>query len=164
MEKLIKTLKHNYEKAPFFKTTLQLIERLLRSEEKNLAFYLANSIKGICEYLMIDKEILLSSQLKKDISLKKERKLIDICGTIGCDVYINAIGGRSLYRDEDFEEYGIKLLFLKPSEVIYRQFNNEFVPWLSIIDLMMFNSKSDIRKMLDCFELVNGKDGKVHHE
>ncbi|MCL6478018.1 MAG: WbqC family protein [Peptococcaceae bacterium] len=154
-EKLIKTLKHNYKKAPFFQATMPLIESLLRNEEKNLALFLTHSLKGICEYLMIDTAILLSSQIKKDASLKKEQRLIDICKIIGCNVYINAIGGQALYRSDEFEKAGIKLNFLKPEQISYRQFDNDFVPWLSILDVMMFNQKSDIYRMLDRYELVN---------
>ena len=154
-KKLIKTLEHNYKKAPFFKTTMSLVESLLRNEEKNLVLFLTHSLKGICEYLMIDTQIMLSSQIKIDVSLKKEQRLIDICKTLGCNVYINAIGGQSLYRPDDFSKAGIRLSFLKPDQFSYRQFDNEFVPWLSILDVMMFNTKSDIYKILDSFELLN---------
>lgn len=154
-EKLIKTLKHNYNKAPFFQCTMPLIESLLRNKEKNLALFLAQSLKAICDCLMINTQVLISSEIKKDVSLKKDQRLIDICKTLGCDVYINPIGGRALYLPDQFEEAGIKLLFLMPSHINYRQFDNEFVSWLSILDVMMFNAKGDIYEMLDCFELVN---------
>ena len=155
VEKLIKTLKHNYKRAPFFQTTMPLIESLLRNEEKNLALFLTYCLKGLCEYLMIDTQILLSSQIKKDGSLKKEQRLIDICKKLGCNFYINAIGGQALYRQDEFSKAGIRLSFLKPDPINYCQFKNGFVPWLSIIDVMMFNKKSDICSMLDYFKLVN---------
>lgn len=154
-EKLIKTLQHNYKKAPFFQTTIPLIESILYDKEKNLALFLANSLRAVCKYLMIDTEIMLSSQIKKDASLKKGKRLIDICKTIGCDVYINTIGGRLLYQTDEFWKAGIKLNFLKPCQISYCQFDNEFVPWLSIIDVMMFNANNDICNMLNCFELIN---------
>lgn len=154
-EKLIKTLKHNYKKAPFFQTMMPLIESLLRYEEKNLALFLTHSLKGICEYLMIDTEILLSSQIRKDSSLRKGQRLIEICRTLGCNEYINTIGGRLLYQTEEFNKSGIRLSFLEPGQINYSQFDNEFVSFLSILDVMMFNAKSDICSMLDCFELVN---------
>ncbi len=36
----------------------------------------------------------------------------------------------------------------------YKQFNNEFVPWLSIIDVMMFNSKEQIQEYLNKYTLA----------
>ena len=45
-------------------------------------------------------------------------------------------------------------MFLKTNEIIYQQFNNLFIPNLSIIDVMMFNSKNDIKNMLQAFTLI----------
>ena len=39
------------------------------------------------------------------------------------------------------------------SSDLYKQYKNDFVPGLSIIDIMMFNSIEDIDMMLTGFEL-----------
>ena len=36
----------------------------------------------------------------------------------------------------------------------YAQFKNEFVPWLSIIDILMFNTKEEVQRALDQYELI----------
>jgi hypothetical protein len=36
----------------------------------------------------------------------------------------------------------------------YKQFSNNFVPYLSIVDVLMFNSPEEIRKMLDDYTLL----------
>ncbi len=51
-----------------------------------------------------------------------------------------------LYSKENFAEYGIRLQFIKSLPIEYKQFNNEFVTWLSIIDVLMFNSKEEKKK------------------
>jgi hypothetical protein len=51
-----------------------------------------------------------------------------------------------LYNKEDFLNNNIELYFLKTNQIIYKQFKNEFVPNLSIIDVMMFNNKEEIKK------------------
>ena len=68
--------------------------------------------------------------------------------------YINAIGGLELYSKETFAKENINLNFLRTREIQYKQFNNDFVPNLSIIDVMMFNSPETIREMLDDYELL----------
>ena len=60
--------------------------------------------------------------------------------------YINAIGGIKLYSKEKFASHGIKLSFIEPGNINYPQFNCPFVPDLSIIDVMMFNSKERIKE------------------
>ena len=46
------------------------------------------------------------------------------------------------------------LNFIQPELIEYKQFKNEFIPYLSIIDIMMFNSKKDIQNMLNIYKLV----------
>ena len=55
---------------------------------------------------------------------------------------------------KEFAEKGIKLNFLQANLKVYKQFKNEFVAGLSIIDVMMFNSKENVKEMLNDFELI----------
>ena len=64
---------------------------------------------------------------------------------MGADTYINAIGGTELYLREDFEAHGIELKFIKSRPFEYPQFGAPFVPWLSIVDVLMFNSLDAVR-------------------
>ena len=41
------------------------------------------------------------------------------------------------------------LYFLKTKSIEYGQFGNPFIPNLSILDIMMFNSEKEIGKMLN---------------
>jgi len=153
-KKLLKTIENCYKKAPYFKDAFPIVEKIINSEEKNLAKYLEFSIRQICEYIPIDTEIIVSSTINKNNDLKGEDKILNICKILGVDEYYNAIGGQELYLYENFLLNGIKLKFLKTSNIEYKQFKNEFVPNLSIIDAMMFNSVEDIKKMLDQYELL----------
>ncbi|RGS36010.1 hypothetical protein DWX94_13275 [Coprococcus eutactus] len=40
----------------------------------------------------------------------------------------------------------MKLCFVKTKEIKYKQFDGKFQPNLSIIDILMFNSKNDVKK------------------
>ncbi|MDZ7898222.1 MAG: WbqC family protein [Arcicella sp.] len=53
-----------------------------------------------------------------------------------------------------FAKENLQMNFIKSLAVEYKQFKNEFVPWLSMIDVLMFNSKEEINKFLDNYELV----------
>lgn len=68
--------------------------------------------------------------------------------------YLNAIGGQEIYDKNEFAMNGIKLNFLKTNFKEYKQLKNEFIAGLSIIDIMMFNSKENVKEMLNDFELV----------
>ena len=149
-----KTLPQYYSKAPFFKDVMDLIDRIIMFDKLNLAAFIANSILIIAEYIGIYTKFLMSSDIEKDNSLKGQAKVIEICRILGATEYINAIGGVELYSAAAFAEYGIELKFLKTNFVPYKQFENEFIPGLSIIDIMMFNSKEKILDMLNNYELI----------
>ena len=152
--KFLKTIEMGYKKAPFFEDIFRLLKDICQCPDKKLGQFLFNSHIKICEYLGIDTELILSSSFEKHTELKGKDKVISICKQLGADEYINAIGGQELYDKKEFEENGIRLNFLQANLREYRQLKNEFVAGLSIIDIMMFNSKEEIKEMLNDFKLV----------
>ena len=152
--KFLKTIEMGYKKAPFFEDSFRLLKDICQCPEKKLGQFLFNSHIKICEYLGIDTELILSSSFEKHTELKGKDKVISICKQLGADEYINAIGGQELYDKKEFAENGIRLNFLQANLREYSQLKNEFVAGLSIIDIMMFNSKEEIKEMLNDFNLV----------
>lgn len=73
---------------------------------------------------------------------------------VGANTYINAIGGMELYSKDEFLARDVKLKFIKSRPFEYAQFDNEFVPWLSIVDVMMFNSIHEIQEQLIQLDLI----------
>lgn len=152
--KLLKTIKQNYSKAPFYNDVLPLIEDILDNEEKDLSKFLGFSLVKIAKYLNIGTKFLYSSDLKNDKTFKAQDRLIEMSKILNATGYINSIGGIELYNKEVFSQNDINLSFLKTHEISYKQFNNEFVPNLSVVDILMFNSKDNINNMLTQFELL----------
>ena len=87
-------------------------------------------------------------------ALGKVDRLTKIAKMNGAKTYINPINGRNLYEKYEFEAHGINLLFIENKLTQYSQFSNTFIPSLSIIDVLMFNSKDQIKKMLNHYKLV----------
>lgn len=153
--KILSKIQLAYSKAPNYERVYPIFEKVFLQQENNLAKYLYNSFKIVGEYLNIQTKILLSSELKKDCGLKGKDKVISICKLLGADEYYNSVGGMELYDKEEFAANGIKLSFLKMNDnIVYKQFNNEFVPYLSIIDVMMFNSQQECQEMLKRYTLI----------
>lgn len=154
---LIKTFRHAYSRAPYFEQAMPLLETLLLYPEPRLDLYLMHQLKTIARYLGMHTRFILSSEVEKDNSLKGQDKVLAICDALGADSYTNAIGGQLLYSEEDFASQGIDLKFIKSHDIRYRQFGEEFISWLSIIDVLMFNSVTDIRRFLDAYDLISAK-------
>ncbi|MCK9472186.1 WbqC family protein [Sulfurimonas sp.] len=153
-KKLLKTIQTAYKKAPFFDDVYAVLENILMQKEKNLAHFLDFLLKRVSLYLGIDTEFIYSSDIKKNNKLKAQEKIIDIAKILKAKNYINAIGGQAIYTKEGFEQDGIAINFLKTTPLEYKQFNNVFIPNLSIIDVMMFNDKNEITKILSKYELI----------
>jgi hypothetical protein len=152
--KLIATIEQAYRKAPYFNEVYPLLISSLLFKESNLSKYLKNALQATISYLGIEVVILVSSEIEKDTLLKGEDKVISICKQLRATNYVNAIGGQSLYSKEKFAENNLILNFIKPNQINYNQFKNKFIPCLSIIDVMMFNSKATISEMLTQYEIL----------
>lgn len=152
--KLKNQIKSSYLKAPYFNEVFQLFENIVDNNEDNLFEFIYYSIQNLCLYLEIETKIIKSSTLTIDHSLKGREKVKAICQQIQANTYINPIGGMDLYDKSDFKRDGIDLYFIKSDNIEYKQFGENFVPWLSILDVLMFNSVDQIKIMLNKIELL----------
>jgi predicted nucleic-acid-binding Zn-ribbon protein len=160
IEKMLHTIQCEYRHAPNFERVYAHIKEVLEYglTEKNLAAFLENAIKLTARELGIKTPILRAS---KDVILdrdyKRENYVVATCKKLGGTEYYNAIGGTKLYFQDFFRANDLGLKFVKTnSDISYEQFGNEFIPNLSIIDVMMFCSKEQISDMLEAYELIDG--------
>ncbi len=169
-----KTLFFSYHPAPMFNKVFPLIEELVDFDTNKISDLNRNSIIKLCKYLNIYTEMEPSSEKYQYIEDKlnhyqhkniddtlqdqeynqKIARIIEFCKVEKADTFINAIGGINLYPKGIFQDNNIRLYFVKTKPIIYRQFTDEFIPNLSIIDVMMFNSRKEIREILNQYELV----------
>lgn len=144
-----------YRKAPYYSQVISLLKKIMTQEEVTLSKFLKYSFEVINSYLGIETKLILSSDIPKNNELRLEKKVIEICKILGADQYYSAMGGWDLYSKEEFAQQGIEFIFLKAKDTIqYPQFSSNFIPNLSIIDVMMFNDVLAIRKMLLEYELL----------
>ncbi len=151
--RILRQIQSLYKKAPFFSQNYTLVRRLFMQEINNLFDFLHFSVVELCSSFDIKTQIILSSSLDIDPKLKSQDRVLETCKILDTDIYINSIGGKELYDKEEFKREGIDLKFIKSKKIEYAQFNHEFVPWLSIIDILMFNDSEQIKSYLNEYEL-----------
>ena len=152
--KFLTMIEMNYRRAPFFNETYLLLENLFLQEEKFISKLIARSIFEIMSFLDVKTDLVESSAVYANGHIRSQDKILDICKKEKASQYINPIGGVELYSKERFIENGMTLNFIKTNEIAYRQFGNEFVPWLSMIDVLMFNSKDTVSKFINDYSLI----------
>lgn len=153
---VLKTVYMSYKSSPFFDDVYPFISKCLNSNIESISELAINTILSTSKYLKIDTDKFEQSSLKysNSIELKKEKRLIDICLENKAKTYINPLGGKDLYKKSDFKEYDINLYFIEPNLTNYKQYKNEFIPGLSILDILMFNSVDKIKEMLNDYKLI----------
>jgi hypothetical protein len=153
--KLLRQLQGAYHRAPYFHSTFPLLEKVLNDENRNLFDFLLQALQQTCKHLGITTNIKISSHIKIDHNLTAQDKVLALCTATGANTYINAIGGQELYAKDDFSRQGIVLQFIQSKPFSYPQFDKDFVPWLSIIDVLMFNPLEHVQQyLLNHYDLV----------
>ena len=151
---LLNPLAEAYRKAPFFATVFPLLESIVSAAPRNLFEYLRHSLVVTAAHLEIRTPIVVSSTVAIDHGLKSQEKVIALCQALGATRYVNFAGGRALYSPAAFTAAGIELKFIESRPIVYPQFGQPFVPALSILDVLMFNSRDAVRRMLGDYDLV----------
>ena len=153
-KKMLNRITESYRKAPYFKETYEVLEKCILYEDRNLFKFILHSVQTLMQYLNIETNLVVSSSISIDHQLKSDEKVMAICKARGADIYINPIGGLELYDKESFKKNNLELHFQKTNSIAYAQFNNVFIPWLSIIDVMMFNNREKINSDLSNYLLL----------
>ncbi|KUF43407.1 hypothetical protein AS361_10835 [Myroides marinus] len=152
--KFLRSIEQNYRKAPYFSDVYQLIRSILEVNSDRIGVLAKDSVITVSKYLQLETEFVYSSDFYMNNELSGKFRVISICAKENALVYINPIGGQELYNKEDFLSQGLDLYFIQSKKQIYQQFKEEFVPWLSIIDILMFNSVEEVQLMLNEYNLI----------
>ncbi|TAE25251.1 MAG: hypothetical protein EAZ91_19340 [Cytophagales bacterium] len=162
--KLLKTVEQSYKKAPLYETVMPMLEKIVNftggdQGDLSVADYIVHSFTELTAYLDITTALVPSSTIYENGHLKAQERILDICRQEGATRYINPVGGQALYDRNYFAEAGIQLNFIQSKRVAYNQQIGkvapaEFVPWLSILDVLMMNDVNTVRGMLNEFDLL----------
>lgn len=150
----LSSIMFNYKKAENYEEIRVLIEDILYEPPESISEFAIKSVIEISNYLNITTDFEICSESYSNTHLSGQSRVIDICRQEGATTYINPIGGIDLYSEAKFLAQNINLFFIKTENVLYKQYSAEFVPFLSIIDVLMFNDKEKVLNMLNDFELV----------
>jgi hypothetical protein len=132
---LLRRFRAAYLRAPFLRETLGVVEAALQCESRNLFDFLEHTVRAVCSHLGIGTPLGRTSDLAVSAEQPKEERLLALCRNLGATQCINPIDG-------------VELRFLESQPFVYPQFGGEFVPSLSIVDVLMFNSLERVRTVL----------------
>lgn len=152
-DKLVRMIEITYRRAPRFAEVFPVIESVIRHGTNNLSDYLAYQLQALAAFIGINTEFIVTSRCYENNGLSGQARILDICAQEGATTYINPQGGQALYDRATFAQSGLDLKFLTPSAIEYKQFGPIHVPWLSIIDVMMFNGIDGTKRLLENYSV-----------
>lgn len=149
-------------KAPFYNETIDLIKTIFSKGYESFLSLSIESTKVICNYLDMD----LKYQIASDIDFDRDQIegpadwALEISKKLKATNYINPHGGYKIFDEDKYNTNDIDIKFLKSNLTPYKQSRREnFTSGLSIIDLLMFQSKEEIQSLLyNDFERLTKKE------
>jgi hypothetical protein len=134
-EKHIRTFTFCYRKAAYFNEIMTFLEKSYSREWKDISNFNIELIRAVCEYLEITTKVIISSE--SNIQGGKTDLIVDICEKTGADTFILGMGGSSVYADREYmASKGINVIMQEFRHPEYPQLFGDFVPKLSILDLL----------------------------
>ena len=129
-----KSISYNYNKAQFFKDYTSIFGEVYEKEWTCLADLNITLIKRITKILGLDTKFMFSSELNAEGT--KTERLVNILKEIGADEYISGPAAKSYIEIEKLKNEGIALYWYEFNHPTYPQMYGDFIPYLSVIDLL----------------------------
>ena len=148
---MIARMVHYKKYAPHYSEISELFQNLLSKKDDSLSKLNIETTVAVCRYLGITTSFETFSEMNLEIDEvhAPDEWALEITKAMDYDTYVNPPGGADFFDNEKYIKAGIELQFLKNNLPTYVQRIGKFVPGLSIIDVLMFNSINEIREMLD---------------
>lgn len=147
-QKLLRVIHHTYGKAPFFEEMRDVVTPIIENREQNLFRYLRDSIVYLSRCLGANTTFIDSSQIGIDRAMRGQERVISTCLQLNATRYTNPIGGMKMYDRNVFRQSHVELNFLEASLLPYNQGSVQFVPGLSIIDILAWTGISETKRMI----------------
>jgi len=146
-KKHLKAIEMAYSKAPFFEMYINFFRETYKKEWIYLSDLNEFFIKFFIKELGIEVEFIKSSSLPFNLKGKKSDLVLDLCKKMKPDIFIFGKTGKSYAKVEDFKSSNIEIVFQEYKHPEYTQIQGEFIPYMSIIDLL-FNHGPESLKIL----------------
>jgi len=155
--KIIAQIQPYKKTAPYFRQTQQLLEDSITGNFEDIVSLNRYTLKAVCNYLGLTCNMDVFSEMNLSIepATAPDEWALNICKSLGnIEEYWNPPGGLTFFDRSKYANAGIDLKFQAMELRPYDQKRPDFLPGLSILDVMMFNSPAEIMEMLDNYTFI----------
>jgi len=144
LRKHLKSIEANYKNSQFFKEVYSIIAPLLHKDYHLLSDLNIDIIKTVSDFIGIKNVDFLKSSDLNIVNENPTARLIDICKKLKATHYLTGLSAKNYLEEEMFKKNGILLEYQHYEHPTYRQLWGEFIPNLSIIDLLFNEGTSSL--------------------
>ena len=129
------TIISNYKKALFYGMLEDFFENTFSATWDNISQLNIETVKKLVSILGIETPLYVASELG-EFPQDPDERLIAITRHFGADTYLAGEGGKTYMDLEKYEENSINVIFQEFKHPVYNQLFGEFLPFMSVIDLI----------------------------
>jgi hypothetical protein len=144
-------LRHYSKRAPHYEDVVRLVERAFSERtDDSLVALNVSCLRTISEYLRINFEYSICSEMGLDFTHVEHpgQWALRVAQQVGAREYVNPLSGAHLFRLEEFEDSGVRLGFVDMPDLSYDPKPYQFIPSLSVLDVLMWNNPGDVRRFI----------------
>ncbi|SVD07181.1 uncharacterized protein METZ01_LOCUS360035, partial [marine metagenome] len=144
-----KKITRSYTNSKFFKKNYKsFFEEVYNKEWKFLFELNSELLRQIIDWLGLKIQIIKESEL--NINGNSTERLVNVCKELGAETYVSGVGGKEYMNEKLFQKNNIKIEYQKFQCPTYTQiFGGDFIPNLSIIDLLFNNGSKSLPILTD---------------
>ncbi len=136
VSRYLNLIKENYSKSQFYSKYMDELIQKFNSNFDCLCDLNIEIIIFLLESLGIQTKILRASELNLPYCEDGTAINLNICKSVGADVYISGISGKEYLDESSFKTNNIKIEYQEFHHPIYKQQLEPFIPCMSTIDLL----------------------------
>jgi len=149
--RIVGQLQHYRKKAPYFKETIAFVQDCLEYESDSISRLDAHILVKTCARLNMrfDYTFFSGMNLGLPSTLGPGEWALYVAEAMGAAEYVNPLGGAELFDRHEFAKRDVALTFRSLPLYEYECKGYEFIPNLSIVDVLMWNRPEAIKAYLD---------------
>lgn len=125
----------NYKRAPYFNKYSDFFDHIYNKKKwDKLVDLNMEIITYVLKALKIERRVVLCSKL--GIRNEGSQLLVDICKKFDSDAYLSGTHGRDYIDNDVIKNNNLKVLYQNFDHPVYEQGYDDFIPNLSVIDLL----------------------------
>jgi len=132
--KHLQSIRSAYGRAPYFGDYWPIIEKAVSSDNSRLSALCGDLTGRLLQALDIETKVCRSSNF--DFQQAKSDLVLEICRHFDATRYLSGPFGRDYLDLQSFEDAGVAVEFNDYTAAPYAQQSSEFVPNLSVLDLL----------------------------